>query len=136
MAESPITMFGAYVSDLSISLGWGGQGGSMQMTLVEDPDNDVEIGKSGGVPFTGAPNKDGIVAPPTGTACYFKYGSFFFGGVFQRWTYKEDATGGRTYNVVIESPSKLLDGVQCIIENFNGATDAFANQFNLSLIHI
>lgn len=131
MAESPITMFGAYVSDLSISLGWGGQGGSMQMTLVEDPDNGVEIGKdSNGVPFTGAANADGIVAPPTGTACYFKYGSFFFGGVFQRWTYKEDATGGRTYNVVIESPSKLLDGVQCIIENFNGATDLFANQFN------
>ena len=129
--QSPVTMFGVYVSDMSISLGWGGQGGSMQMTLVEDVNNDIYIGKNeDGLPFSGVENAQGVVAPSTGTACYFKYGDFFFGGIFQRWTYKEDATGGRTYNIIIESPSKLMDGVQCIIENFNGATDLFANQFN------
>lgn len=123
--EEPIYMFGAYVSNMSVSLGWGGQGGSMQMTLVEDEANDVVIPKNeNGEPFTG------VGSPPTGTACYFKYKNFFFGGIFQRWTYKEDATGGRTYNIVIESPSKLMDGVQCIIENFNGTTDFFANQYN------
>jgi len=133
MAQSPITMFGAYVSNLSISLGWGGQGGSMQLTLVEDEDNGITIPRSGGQVFNGGSvERDGvtIVAPPTGTACYFKYGEFYFGGIFQRWTYKEDATQGRTYDVIIDSPSKLMDGVQCIIENYNGTTDRFANQYN------
>lgn len=126
MAESPITMFGVYVSNLSVSLGWGGQGGSMQLTLVEDESNGVVLEKdSNGYPFFGSDD-----SPQTGTACYFKFGDFYFGGVFQRWTYKYDATGGRTYDVVLESPSKYLDGVYCIIENFNGATDYYANQFN------
>jgi len=126
MAESPITMFGAYVKNLSVSLGWGGQGGSMQLTLVEDETNDVVIPKDeNGYPFYGSDD-----SPQTGTACYFKYGNFYFGGIFQRWTYKEDAVNGRTYDVVLESPSKYMDGVQLIIENFNGAYDRFANQFN------
>ena len=128
-AQSPITMFGAYVSNLSVSLGWGGQGGSMQLTLVEDPDNGVTIPRRNGQVFNGG-ERDGVVAPPTGTACYFKYGSFYFGGIFQRWTYKVDAVGGATYDVILESPSKLMDGVQLIIENFNGTTDIYANNFN------
>lgn len=126
MAESPVTMFGVYVKNLSVSLGWGGQGGSMQLTLVEDETNGVVLEKDeNGYPFYGSDN-----SPQTGTACYFKYGSFYFGGIFQRWTYKEDAINGRTYDIVLESPSKYMDGVQLIIENFNGAYDRFANQFN------
>ncbi len=134
-AQSPILMFGAYVSNLSVSLVWGGQGGSMQLTLVEDPANGVVIPKdSAGRAFTGAKRQDADgtehIAPPTGTACYFKYRGFYFGGIFQRWTYKTDATQGSTYDVILESPSKLMDGVQLIVENFNGATDSFANSYN------
>lgn len=125
MAESPVTMFGVYVKSLSVSLGWGGQGGSMQLTLVEDETNNIVIEKDeDGYPFFGSQN-----SPQTGSACYFKYGNFYFGGIFQRWTYKEDAVGGRTYDIILESPSKYMDGVWIIMENFNGATDLFANQF-------
>jgi len=95
-------MFGAYVSNISTSIGWGGQGGSCQLTLVEDPNNGVHI-----------------ALPQVGTACYFSFHGFYFGGVFQRWTYKE-STGGRTYDIVIESPSKLLDGIQVILDEFEG----------------
>jgi len=106
--ENPLIAFNAYVSSLSVSLGWGGQGGSMQIKLVEDPD-------------------DGYIIdlPPVGTAVYFKYEGFYFGGILQRWVYNESLSG-RIYDVVIESPSKLMDGVQLIIENFNGATDRWA----------
>ena len=115
----PVTMFGVYVSNLSVSIGLGGQGGNMQLTLVEDEDNGVILPKDGnGQPFFGG----GTNSPTTGTACYFKYGNFYFGGVFQRWTYN-NSTSGRTYNVVLESPSKLMDGVQIILEDFNGASD-------------
>ncbi len=129
--QKPIFMFGAYVSNLSVSIGWGGQGGSLQVTLVEDPANGIIIPKENGEvdgtgnPFFGADN-----SPNTGTPCFFKLGEFYFAGIFQRWTYKEDAVNGKTYDIIIESPSKLMDGVQFIIENFNGATDAFANQYN------
>ena len=78
MAESPVTMFGIYVQNLSVNLGWGGQGGSMQLKLIEDPDapEPVLLPKdSDGNPFYGG----GVNAPQTGTAVYFKYGSFYFG---------------------------------------------------------
>jgi hypothetical protein len=106
--ESPLLAFGAYVSSLSVSLGWGGQGGAMQLKLVEDP-----------------PNGKVINLPAIGTAVYFRYEGFYFAGVLQRWTYNESISG-RTYDVIIESPAKLMDGVQVIIENFNGATDYWA----------
>lgn len=96
-------MFGAYVENISASIGWNGQGGSCQMTLVEDPDNDVNIN-----------------LPEVGTACYFKYHKFYYGGVFQRWTYKEDI-GGRKYDIILESPGgKVLNGVNVILSNFEG----------------
>lgn len=132
--QEAVTMFGAYVSRASVSLGWGGQGGSLQLTLVEDEENGIVIPKdSKGNPFSGATtNRNGklIVAPPTGTACYFKLGKMYFGGIFQRWTYKEDPRSGRTYDIILESPAKFMDGVKLIIENYNGTTDKFARNLN------
>jgi hypothetical protein len=115
--EAP-KMFGAYVESISSSIGWNGQGGSCQMSLVEDPDNDVVID-----------------LPEVGTAAYFKYYGFYYGGIFQRWTYKEDI-GGRKYDVILESPGgKILNGVNVILSNFEGTEfnegDGY-NKFNPS----
>jgi hypothetical protein len=110
---SPIKMFGAYVANASSSIGWGGQGGSMQLKLVEDEDDNVLIS-----------------LPDVGTPCYFKYENFYFGGIFQRYTYAESVGSGRTYDIVVDSPSKLMDGVQLIIEDFMGTTDYFMNSGN------
>lgn len=96
-------MFGAYIESISASMAYGGQGGSCQMSLVEDPENDIVID-----------------LPEVGTACFIKYGGFEYGGVFQRWTFKEDI-GGRKYNVVLESPGgKILNGVNAILSSFEG----------------
>ena len=96
-------MFGAYIESISSSIAYGGQGGSCQMSLVEDPENDIVID-----------------LPEVGTACFIKYGEFEYGGVFQRWTYKEDI-GGKKYNVVLESPGgKILNGVNAILSSFEG----------------
>lgn len=120
-------MFGIYISNITVNMAVNGQGGTLQMTLVEDETNGVLLEKdaNGNPFFGGGPN-----SPTTGTACYFKYGGFYFGGIFQRWSYKESPSSGRTYDIILESPSKLMDGVQLIIENWNGATDLFANQYN------
>lgn len=125
--QEPVKMFGVYVQNLSVSIGFGGNGGTMQLKLVEDEENGIILEKdSDGNPFYGG----GTNSPATGTACYFKYKGFYFGGIFQRWSYSESPSGGRTYDIVLEAPSKLMDGVQVIMEKFNGATDFFANQYN------
>ncbi len=96
-------MFGAYIESISSSISYGAQGGTCQMSLVEDPENDITI-----------------TLPEVGTACFIKYGKFEYGGIFQRWTYKEDISG-RKYDVILESPGgKILNGVNAILSNFEG----------------
>lgn len=96
-ASTPPIMFGLKASTISASMGWGGQGGNCSLTLVDE-----------GV----APSM-----PPAGTACGFAFQEFSFGGMLQRWTYKESQSG-RLYDIVLESPAKLLDGVQVILDTF------------------
>ena len=125
--QEPVSMFGVYVQSINVNLALGGQGGTLQAKLVEDEANNVLLQKDDdGNPFYGG----GPLSPTTGTACYFKYGNFYFGGIFQRWSFSESVSGGRVYDIVLESASKLMDGVQIILEKWNGATDVFANQYN------
>jgi len=97
--SNPPTLFGFKVVSISASMGWGGQGGSCSLSLVDEGQGRSSI-------------------PKTGTAVGFKYEQFFFGGILQRWTYKESQSG-RFYDIVLESPAKLLDGVQVILDQFD-----------------
>ena len=116
MITSPVKFLGAYVVGANSSIAWGGDSSTCSLTLVEDPDNGV------------------IFKPPqAGTACKFSFGKFNFGGIFQRYTYKEDVGSGRTYDVVIESPSKVLDGVFVILNTFQGT---IYNDLNLDTPYI
>ena len=110
----PLEMFGAYVESFTSSVGYGAESSTMQMTLVEDPDNGITIKHSldGGATFI-----DGF--PEVGTVCQFAFEGFEFVGIFQRYSYSQ-ALGGRNYNVTFESPSKILDGVQVILSGFEG----------------
>ena len=94
---SPPEIFGLKVASVSASMGWGGQGGTCTLSLIDE----------GTAP----------TLPNNGTACGFTFGNFSFGGHLQRWTYKESLSG-RFYDVSLESPSKLLDGVQVILTDF------------------
>lgn len=110
MITSPIKFLGAYVINASCSLGWGGETSTCSLTLVEDPAN--------GITFLPANPKNKI---RTGAPCLFKIGDKFeFGGILQRWTYSENVGEGRKYEVVLESPSKVLDGVYIILDKFQG----------------
>ena len=109
-AEEPMRMFNGLVQKFSCNMGWGGDSGNLQLTLIEDPD---------AVDQNGKPDPALVTFPAVGTACYFKYGLFYFGGVFQRWTYSEGSSG-RSYDVVITTPSSLLDGVKVIVDKFQG----------------
>ena len=119
MITEPAKFLGAYVISASASLGWGGETSTCQLRLVEEP--------SEGVVFD---------PPPLGTCCKFTFGKFEFAGLLQRWTYSENVDSGRTYDVVLESPSKILDGVIVILNKFQGTfynDDITANILNPTL---
>lgn len=107
-------MFGVYVESFTSSVGYGAESSAMQMTLVEDPEDNITIKHS---LDSGATFIDGF--PEVGTVCQFAFEGFEFVGIFQRYNYSE-STGGRKYDVTFESPSKILDGVQVILSGFEG----------------
>ena len=47
----PIKMFGVYVESFSVSVGYGAESSTMQMTLIEDPDNFTQKLNPNGVPL-------------------------------------------------------------------------------------
>ena len=110
--EQAPTMFGCAVQSVNASIGWGGNSSTCDLVLVEDPDNDLTWSD-----------------PVVGTACYFKYGEFYFGGILSRFTYS-NTTQGRTYKVLLESPAKLLDGVHAIMDGFEGLGYNFGSGYN------
>jgi|TARA_R110000823_G_scaffold247013_2_gene370850 hypothetical protein len=118
-ASSPAVMFGLKVSNISSSIGWGAQGGTCSLTLVDEGEEPSHTD------FDAEPSKQSTSGfPAAGTACIFNFRAFSFGGVLQRETYKESQSG-RLYDLVLESPSKLLDGSQVILSDFEaGYNDA------------
>ena len=127
--ETPI-IFDVYCSNISVSIGWNGQGGSMQFKLVEDLN-----------PCPGDPVREidsASLRGSLGKGFQFSYGSLTMGGIYQRFS-EEESSSGKTYSIVVESPSKLMDGVPLILEEFTGATDiylstgAYGNTFSTNL---
>ena len=137
----PLEMFNAYVVDFTSSVGYGAESSTMQMTLVEDPDNVDSNGNPSPktiqhkkprldedgklIPDNNGSAEYDIVAgfPEVGTCCQFRFGEFEFVGIFQRYNYNQSLSGN-TYDVTFESPSKALDGVQVILNNFDDISRA------------
>ena len=107
------TFFGAYISNISTSVSWG-SGGTCTVTVVEDPIKGAYLN-----------------APSIGTPIGVKIGAFYFGGVFQRISYQE-STSGQTYDLIIESADKYLDGIQIILSDWNGQFFNGGNKYNPS----
>lgn len=106
--------FGGYLQSLSSSSSWN-DSATCQLTIVEDPVNGVFAS-----------------IPPVGSKVYISVGQFYFGGILQRSTYKESLGSGYTYDLTIESVSKLLDGVQVILSDFNSYSFSQADPYNPS----
>lgn len=106
--------FGAYLQSITAGASWN-DGATCQLTIVEDPTN-------------------GITAniPEVGSKVYVSIGSFYFGGILQRATYKESLGSGYAYDLVIESVTKLLDGVQIILADFNSHSFSQADPYSPS----
>lgn len=96
------TLFNGLVVSVDCNVGFGGDTSNCSFTVVDDPDN-------------------GFITdiPTAGTACYFRYKGFFFGGILQRWNYSESVTG-KKYNITLSSPSAFMDGVHIILSSYEG----------------
>jgi hypothetical protein len=101
--SQPIKFLGAYVVNVSLSMGWGAESGYCNLELVEEP-------------------KDGAIfnPPSIGTACLFQVGKLSFGGILKKYDYKVSAGEGRRYSVTIESPGTILNGVYLVLSKFQG----------------
>jgi hypothetical protein len=55
-----------------------------------------------------------------GVPVYFKHDNFEFNGIIQSWTNAGGASGTKSYTVIIESPSNLLNNAQMILGDYSG----------------
>ena len=108
ITEAP-KLFGAYVETLAANAGYGADGSSCQLSLVFEGDG----------PLRAYDLESNF--PELGTAVGIKWGEFEFGGILQRYTHKRSLDGYR-YDLIIESPAKWLDGIQVILNGFQGTT--------------
>lgn len=118
MIKKPIKFLGAYVLDISLNAGWNGDNTSCNLTLVEENDDPKRPGKKiDDVQFQ---------PPEIGTCCMVKIKDddtgyeFKFAGVLQRYTYVEDVSSGRKWEVELNSPASFLDGVHLVLGSFIG----------------
>ena len=102
---SPKTFMGAAVIDISASAGWNTETGNCQINLVEDP---------------ATPNATSFSPADPGTAYIFTLGSLNFGGILQQWTESKSVSSGKTYSVVLNSPTAALEGAQVIMNSYEG----------------
>ena len=108
------TFFGASIRSFSSSIGWNNQVSQCTVNLVED-------------------TKHGDVFSPegVGSPAYFSYEGFSFGGIVSYYKTLNSTGGYPVYEVGLIDPREFLDGVQLILDGFNGTVIAIPNLYNI-----
>ncbi len=107
---------GATVTGISSSLGWGSNGTSMTVSLVED--------ECGG---------DNFNPPAVGSPVCVNVGDggWNFGGFLDGWELKSSLQSGHQFDVRVSDPTDLLSGYSCILANYDGSTFGVPNLANI-----
>jgi len=128
---------GLSVKSFSFSLNSLQEGGSLTVDLIEDTDsacpdkpklklnNRLEVEDHLGPD----PGFLGDSMELIGRAVMFKHGNIEFSGIISSAQYSE-TSAGRTYTVVVSSPSSFLDNTQVIINQYNGNVSVVPNLIN------
>lgn len=108
------TFLGSSIRNYTCSLGWKGEISKLTVNLADDVSN------------------GDVFAPPTpGNTEFFQYDSFQFGGLVQSYRTINDFNGYPVYEVTLIDPREILDGVQLILEDYNGDTTSIPNLYNI-----
>src|SRR5690606_27102058 len=96
-----IKFLGTTVVSSSANLGWNDCASSFKVTLVES-------------------DGDQFIYPKPGVFVVFQAGDWYFGGMVQNYSQRIDTQGNPIFEVVIQDPRDLLDGVHLILSNYAG----------------
>ena len=107
---------GASITGINTSLGWGSNGTSLTVSLVEDTCN----GDNFSPPLVGSP-----VCVNVGN------GGWNFGGFLDSWEFKSSVSAGHTFDAKIVDPTDLLMGYQVVLANYDGGTFGVPNLANV-----
>ena len=107
---------GATIIGINSSLGWGSNGTSLTVSLVEDTCN----GDNFNPPILGSP-----VCVNVGN------GEWNFGGFLDSWEFKSSVSAGHTFDAKIIDPTQLLENYQCILANYDGGVFGVPNLGNV-----
>ena len=117
---SSIKFLGASVRYYNSTIGWGETPSELTVGLVEDfSDGDLFL------PL----NQPQIYVP--GVPVTFTHGSFDFGGIFQHYEIQRGQNGAPVYEVSVFDPRIILEGVQLILDGYNGSTAGIPNLINV-----
>jgi hypothetical protein len=108
------TFLGASITNFQASIGWNDSASTLSVGLVED-----------------STNGDDFDPPLAGQPAIFEYQDWVFGGIVDRYVKKQGESGNPLYNIQLKDPRELLDGVVLILNDYNGATSAVYNLYNV-----
>lgn len=108
------TFLGASIRSFNGSIGWNNQSSSLTVNLVEDDTNG-----------------DSFDPPKVGSAVYFDYDNWQFGGLLQNYQREYSQQGNPVFSVQIKDPRDLLSGVQLILQDYTGSTYGVDNLYNI-----
>lgn len=113
MAEFTQQQFlGASIRYFNSNIGWGQQSSTLSVGLAED-------------------NGETFSPPTAGSPVYFAFNNWTFGGILQSWKQSNGQEGVRLFDVTVEDPRNLLEGVQLIIDSYNGLVYNVPNIYNI-----
>jgi len=107
---------GATLTGINTTLGWGSNGTSVDVSLVED----LCKGDNFDPPLVGSP-----VCGTVGN------GGWYFGGFLDSWEFKSSTSAGHTYSVKIVDPTQLLQNYHCVLGNYDGSVFGVPNLANV-----
>jgi hypothetical protein len=111
------TFLGASIRSFNGSLSFTNSPSTLRVGLVEDPTNG-----------------DHFIEPLVGTPVDFVYVGdrpWSFAGIINSWHRDYSTAGAPVFEVTLEDPRTILNGVQLILSGFNGATSDVPNLFNV-----
>lgn len=110
------TFCGASVARINSSLGYGSEGSTLDVTVVEDPTN--------GDSFN-------LTAASVGAPGVFTIGAYTFRGIIRKYTQDKSINGYPTYNVQLIDPRHLLDATKIILADYRLSVTGIYNLINV-----
>ena len=114
MAFTQTTFLGSSIRSFNATLGWSNQASQLNVSLADDN-----------------VNGDSFSPRNPGDPVSFTYAGWNFNGLFQSYKTTEGPNGNPLFEVTVVDPREILEGVQLILDGYNGITYGVPNILNV-----